>query len=183
MNATPRPARSLSFGRLSSLAAACAVGIGLALPASAQWAWKDNAGRTVYSDQPPPPTVRKEQVLRQPSGGMLVAPAAPAAAPAGPSGSATKPDAGGPKSLAEREQEFRKRQQERAEAERKESDAQALAARKRQDCERARNYLRALEEGVRISRTDAQGNREFLDDAARASETARAREAIAATCN
>jgi hypothetical protein len=58
-----------------------------------------------------------------------------------------------------------------------------MAARRQQDCARARNYLRQLEDGVRIVRADAQGNREFMDDATRSAETARTREIISATCN
>jgi len=160
-------------------AAALALGIVIALPALAQWAWRDEGGRTVYSDQPPPASVRKDQILRQPAGNVISSPTAPGAAPSGDAKSAPA----APRTVAEQEKEFRKRQQERADAERKQADEQALAARKRQECERARGYLRQLEDGVRIARTDAQGNREILDDAARNTEMARAREVIAATCN
>ena len=166
-----------AFRRLACLTAVALVGVSVTLPASAQWAWKDANGRTVYSDQPPPPGVKQDQILRQPSGGVLSATPAPTAPGA-------KPDtASGPKTMAEREQEFRKRQQERADAEKKQAEEQALALRKQQECERARGYLRQLEDGVRIARTDAQGNREILDDAQRNAEMARAREVMAATCN
>lgn len=166
-----------------------------ALPAAAQWAWRDANGRTVYSDQPPPPGVKKDQILRQPGGGVLMAPApatAPGAAPSAATGSAPA-DAGkggsraakdsGPKTLAEREQDFRKRQQERAESEQKQAAEQAQAQRRQQECERQRGYLRALEDGVRIGRTDAQGNREILDDAQRNAEVARVRESLRSNCN
>lgn len=174
MNASPCLTRPLR-------AALLALGLAAGMPALAQWAWKDSAGRTVFSDQPPPASVKKEQILRQPAGGVISipSPAAPSAA-AAPDGGA-KPAA--PKTLAEREQEFRKRQQERIEAEKKEAADQALAARRKDDCARARAYLRQLEDGVRISRTDVNGNREFLDDAQRSAEMTRAREVINATCN
>jgi hypothetical protein len=170
------------------LGTAFAIGLGIALPAMAQWAWRDDAGRTVFSDQPPPASIKKEQILRQPAGNVISATPAPAAAPA-PAGAATpaapgaKPVATGPKTLAEREQEYRKLQQERADAEKKQAEEQALAARKQQECNRARGYLRQLEDGIRIERSDAQGNREILDDAQRSAEMARAREVMAATCN
>jgi hypothetical protein len=164
--------------RLARMSVALVVGVAVTLPALAQWAWRDSSGRTVYSDQPPPPTVAKEQILRQPAGNVLSTGGSPA-----PASSGTAPAATGPKTLAEREQEFRKRQQERAEAEKKQADEQAMAARRQQDCARARNYLRQLEDGVRIVRADAQGNREFMDDATRSAETARTREIISATCN
>jgi hypothetical protein len=105
-------------------------------------------------------------------------------APPAPAAGATKAAApAAQKTLAEREQEYRKRQLDRAEAEKKQADEQALAARRQQECNRARGYLRQLEDGIRIARTDAQGNREILDDAQRAAETARAREVIQATCD
>jgi len=158
--------------------AALALSLAVALPATAQWAWRDDAGRTVYSDRPPPPSVRKEQILRQPPGAVLAAPAAPDATP----GAAATPAPAARPTLAEQEQAFRKRRQERAEAEKKQAEEQALALRRKQDCERARGYLRQLEDGIRIARVDAQGQQVILDDAQRAAEMARARELIAASC-
>ncbi len=153
----------------------------LAMPAAAQWAWRDENGRLVFSDRPPPAGVKAESIVRQP--GAQVAPL-PAATGAGEPKGADKGEAkSGPKTIAERELEFRKRQQERAEAEKKQADQQAQAARKAQECERARGYLRSLEEGQRIARTDAQGNREVLDDAQRAAEIQRMREVVARNCS
>ena len=74
---------------------------------------------------------------------------------------APAPDA--PKTVAEREMEFRKRQQERAESEKKAAEEQNKSAAKTAECDRARGYMKSLEDGVRIARTDASGNREFLD--------------------
>ncbi|MCU0950450.1 MAG: DUF4124 domain-containing protein [Burkholderiaceae bacterium] len=184
MTALPR---SLSMSRAAALLGSALLLSALALPAAAQWAWRDASGRTVYSDQPPPAGVKKDQILRQPGGGVIAAPApgaAPATGSAAPAaaGAAGKAAPGGPKTLAEREQEFRKRQQDRAEAEKKAADEQALNARKQDECNRARGYLRQLEDGVRIARTDAQGNREILDDNARNAEMTRARELIKASC-
>lgn len=185
--------RLLSFPRAALLAGSALLLSALAAPVAAQWAWRDTNGRTVYSDQPPPATVRKDQILRQPGGGVIAAPApgaAPGAAPTTGSGAAAPAAANakaaaptGPKTVAEREQEFRKRQHERADAEKKAADEQALAARKQDECNRARGYLRQLEDGVRIARTDAQGNREILDDAARNAEIGRARDLIKANCS
>jgi Domain of unknown function (DUF4124) len=157
-------------------------------PAAAQWAWKDDNGRTVYSDRPPPATVNTDRIVRQPPNKQTVlptpAPADPAAKPAPDAKattSATAPAA--PKSIAEQEMEFRKRQQERADAEKKAQDEQTKLAAKAADCERAKGYLRAVEGGERITRTDAAGNREFLDDAQRAAEAERTRKLVQATCN
>jgi hypothetical protein len=169
------PMASAAFG----LAAATALGLALTNPALAQWAWKDEAGRTVFSDQPPPASVKKEQIFRQPAANVIAAPTAPGAAAAASGASRA---AAGPRTIAEQEQESRKRQQERADAEKKQAEQQANAARLQVECERARGYLRALEDGMRIARTDAQGNREVLDDEARNAEIARVRSNIAANC-
>jgi hypothetical protein len=147
--------------------------------AAAQWAWKEENGRVVYSDQPPPPNV-KIQILRQPAGPAPETRSA-GGADAGKAG-ADKGASSAPKTLAERDMEFRKRQQERADAERKAQEEQQKSSARAADCERARGYLKALEDGVRIAKTDASGNREYLDDAQRAAETERARKMVDSLC-
>jgi hypothetical protein len=158
-------------------------------PAAAQWAWKDDNGRTVYSDRPPPASVNTDRIVRQPPNKQTVLPPSVSGADSAPrpatDAKATAPAAApaAPKSLAEQEMEFRKRQQERADAEKKAQDEQTKLAAKAADCERAKGYLRAVEGGERITRTDAAGNREFLDDAQRAAEAERTRKLVQATCN
>jgi len=78
--------------------------------------------------------------------------------------------------------EFQKRQQQRADAERKAQEEQTRADAKAAECERAKGYLRVLEEGGRVARTDAAGNREFLDDAQRATEIDRTRKIMQSAC-
>ena len=46
--------------------------LALALPASAQWAWKDRNGRLVYSDQAAAGSVKPAQIVRQPGGAPAV---------------------------------------------------------------------------------------------------------------
>jgi hypothetical protein len=156
-------------------------------PSEAQWAWKDTNGRLVYSDRPPPAEVKAANIVRQPTTQVLSNPA-PAAGgvedavkPADGKSSDAKSNA--PKTIAEREMEFRKRQQERADSEKKAAEEQTKNAAKAAECERARGYLKSLEEGVRITRTDASGNREYLDDAQRATEVDRTRRIIQSTCS
>ena len=171
--------RSLS---LAALAVAFVAGT-FAAGASAQWAWKDDNGRLVYSNIPPPPSVKPAQIVRQPSPSSQGArAAAPAEGESEKAASAPAP-ADAPKTYAERDAEFRKRQQERADSERKAQEEQQKAAQKAVECERSRGYLRALEDGVRITRTDAAGNRAYLDDAQRAAEMDRMRKAIRELCN
>ena len=87
------------------------------------------------------------------------------------------------KSLAEREADFRKRQMESAEAQKKDQAKASELAQNRENCERARIYLRSLQDGHRISQIDPRtGERVFLEDSARASEIARAQSAVDSNC-
>lgn len=154
--------------------AAFALCVVVVAPAAAQWAWRDENGRTVYSDRPPPPHVKSEQILRQPGAQSFGTPAAEAKG---------ETKAAAPKTIAERELEFRKRQQERAEAEKKQAEEQARQEQRARECERMRGYLRALEDGQRIARTDAQGNREILDDDQRTAEIRRVKDTLSRACS
>lgn len=87
------------------------------------------------------------------------------------------------KPVAEREAGFRKRQMEGAEAQKKEEAKAAELAQNRENCERARIYLKSLQEGQRISQIDPKtGERVYLEDSARAAETARAQQAADSWC-
>jgi type IV secretory pathway VirB10-like protein len=172
--------------RLAALAIATVAAVYVS-GAAGQWAWKEDSGRVVYSDRPPPANIKSTQILRQPA----VAAPTPAPQPAAPGGAAADGErpapspaaSSGPKSIAERDMEFRKRQQERADSERKAQEEQQKAAAKAAECERSRGYLRSLEDGIRIARTDASGNREILDEAQRAAEMERTRKSIQQLCN
>ena len=161
-------------------------------PSEAQWAWKDGNGRLVYSDRPPPSDIKPASIVRQPSTPHVLASPAPASGTvddAGKPSDAKNPDgksapaSNAPKTIAEREMEFRKRQQERADSDKKAAEEQTKSAAKTAECDRARGYMKSLEDGVRITRTDAAGNREFLDDAQRAAEVERTRKIIQSTCS
>jgi hypothetical protein len=170
--------------RRISLAAALGLLVAaFALPAHAQWAWRDDTGRTIYSDRPPPASVKQDQILRQPGAQTFGNAAQNNAPPPDGKGDGKEATKSGPKTIAEREMEFRKRMQESADAEKKQAEEQARNEQRATECERMRGYLKALEEGQRIARTDAQGNREVLDDAQRAAEVRRVREAMTRSCN
>jgi hypothetical protein len=140
----------------------------LAFPAAAfaqQYKWVEN-GRVRYGDVPPPGVNATR--LRPPPPGS-----APPAAPG----------AKGPLTSAEKDAEFRKRQQEAQKEREKQALAAQDAAANRENCERAREYVRTIESGQRISRTDAKGERYFLDDAQRAQELATAQQAVQQSCS
>ena len=137
-----------------------------------QYKWVDKDGRTQYGDFPPAGV--KATPLRAPSGPASPAPAAGA-----------KPGAkgGAPLSPAEQEAAFRKRQQEGQKAAEKSAQAERDAAAKQENCMRAQAHLRTIESGQRVTTTDRNGERVYLDDAQIASEAAKAREAIKASCS
>ncbi len=87
------------------------------------------------------------------------------------------------KSIAEREAEFRKRRMESAEAQKKEETKAAELAQNRENCERARIYLKSLQDGQRISQIDPRsGERVYLEDPQRPAEIARAQQAVDSNC-
>ena len=145
-----------------------------AVPAAAQWKWRDPSGQIQYSDRPPPLGTPDAAVLQRP--GATARPLAPAA-PA-PLASAALPSA----RASEPELEARKRKAEQDEAARKKIDDARRAVARAENCSRARGQLRALDEGMRIARVNENGEREILGDEARAAETQRVRAIVEGDC-
>jgi len=152
------------------------------LAASAQWQWVDKDGRKVFSDQAPPPDVAPNRILRQP--GARGAPAAAqtaaasTAAPSAPAGvePSLKP-AGKDKALEEK-----RRQAEAAEAQKKKAEEEKVATARADNCQRARSAKANLESGQRMAVVNEKGEREYIDDARRASEIERVQGVIARDC-
>lgn len=138
------------------------------LSAHAQsYQWRDSNGHLVISDRPPPANAREAQPIN---------PAAPAA------GSAAQGAA--PRTTAEQNMEFKKRQQEARERSDKEAKDAAAAAQKRENCERARNQLAILESGNhRLVVPDGKGGEMFVEGDVKEAEMERARKIIAESCN
>ena len=123
-------------------------------------------GKVVYASTCPPDTKEQKLDIRSSPGGSGAAAPAPAQ-----------------KSLAERDADFKKRQIESQENEQKEAKKLAEAQQRRVVCENAQAYLKSLESGVRIQRADPKtGERIVMEDAERATETARARASVEANC-
>jgi type IV secretory pathway VirB10-like protein len=153
----------------------------LALPSVcfAQWQWVDKDGRKVYSDQAPPPSVPAKNILRQPGVKGIPPAAAEAAAVAEPA----KPQASAPKlSGKDKQLEERKKQLDAAEAEKKKAQEEETAKLRAENCTRAKGAKTTYDSGIRIARTNEKGEREFLDDAARAAEAKRIQSIIARDC-
>ncbi len=151
-----------------------------ALPADAQWKWRDKDGRITVSDRPPPREVPEKDILGRPNTAAQRAQAAAAAAPA--AGTATAAQASAPVTALEREVQARRRAAEEEKAAKMKAEEERNAARRAENCRNARNHLAALDSGQRIARMNDKGEREVLDDAARAQEAQRAREVIASDC-
>jgi Domain of unknown function (DUF4124) len=161
--------------RTPLLALALILAAAFATPASAQWKWRDKNGVVQYSDLPPPPGIPSQDVLqRSTTGRQGVAGPAASAAASGVRGA--DPELEGKRRTAEQQKNDKAKAEERAQAER-------VAIAKADNCSRAKGHMKSLEDGLRMVRTNANGEREVLDDKARAEEKARTREAIASDCN
>lgn len=163
---------------MKRLSVALSLALCIALPVSAQmYKWVDSNGKVQYSDKPPPSNVKTEK-LRE-------APPAPAPAPSdakGKDGASKDAAKDEPKTAAEREQAFRKRQADAAKAQEKQTQEAANARAREEYCQRAKANLANIELGGRQTRVDSSGERVFLTDEQIAQETAKAREDVAKAC-
>lgn len=148
----------------------------VSLVAAAQWQWIDNDGRRVFSDRAPPAGTPQKNILKQPGGSPVPAPAAETAKPAA---AAPAPRRSG----KEKELEDKKKQAEQAEAQQKKADEEKYQKARADNCARARQSKAGLDSGVRVVRTNEQGEREVLDEAAYAEERKRVQELIQSECN
>ncbi|MBH1965626.1 MAG: DUF4124 domain-containing protein [Comamonadaceae bacterium] len=149
--------------------------------AYAQYQWVDKDGRKIYSDRPPPADVPQKSILREPRSSTRAAPRpsveAAASAPAASTAPAPAAPTGTDKALEEK-----KKQADAAEAAKKKEEEQKLAAQRAENCRRALLSKASLDSGVRVTRTSEKGEREFLDDAARAAEQQRVQSVIQSDC-
>jgi len=146
------------------------------LPASAQWKWRDKSGQTQYSDLPPPNGTADADILQRPPPAT-----APRAVPSIASPTASAPLLV-PKGGNDPELEAKRKKAEQEEAAKKKAEDDRIAVAKVDNCARAKVQLKALDDGQRLSRINAKGEREYLDDKGRAEEAQRSRNVIAADC-
>lgn len=127
--------------------------------------WVDADGKVHYSDSPPPNV--ETQSVRNISGKEQ----------------ADTSVKYSPKSIAEREAEYKKAKQEKEKAMQEKAQQDARAETKKRNCAAARENLRTLEASSRVVTYDAKGERTYLDDAARAQKLEEARKVISESCN
>jgi hypothetical protein len=138
------------------------------------WKWRDAAGQLHISDTAPPVGTPAKNVISAPQGGAALAPASAPAANA--MGAASAPSALDKKKMAA--------DQEKADKDKAEHEAIEArnAAIRKENCTRAQGSLAGLQGGQRIARTNANGEREIIDDATRAAEIKRVQEIVANNC-
>lgn len=127
--------------------------------------WKDSSGRTIVSDTPPPKAARDSRSL----------------------GTSPPPSVGGnpadaPKTTAEKDLDFKKRQQEGREKTDKDTKEQTAAAEKRDTCERSRRNLSLLESDQAIVAADDKGQRHAIQGPERQQEIERTRRIMEESC-
>lgn len=124
--------------------------------------WTDAAGKTHYSESPPPGVTCGKTLRIEP----------PPAQPA--------PAAG--KDYRDLEAEFQQRRVKRKEAERQEERQKQQARQRAEACASARGRLAFLESGGRVARIDANGERRFYDEQQVLREIARQRQRVTEYC-
>jgi hypothetical protein len=137
-------------------------------------------GKIIYSQDPCPANTTPANMARDVPAAAASQATAPAPATTEKAG-ATKSDT--PRTPAEQEQAFRKRQQDQAKAAKDAEQKTALSQAKQDNCRIARDRLATLEAGGRITQLNAAGEREYLDDAQIEQQRASARQGVAQACN
>ncbi len=153
------------------LLAACILLFGGGL-AHAQYAWIDEKGVRQFSDRPPPPSTPAHRILKAPGRSL---PPAPGAEPAPGAAAAAM----GPKTLAQREQDYVERSKMREEQDKK--DAAQVQRRRElaENCQAARDMRAQVESGIRIAKVGAGGERSFMSDQEKTVQLARANKLLA----
>ncbi|HEY2560376.1 MAG TPA: DUF4124 domain-containing protein [Caldimonas sp.] len=155
----------------------------VALPADAQWKWRDKSGHVQYSDLPPPAGTADQDIMARPSPTLHRAAPSMTAAPQLAAASAAA-SAAAPRNTADAELEAKRKKAEADTAAKTKADQEKNAALRADNCTRAKAQMTTLDSGIRLAQTNPKtGEREFLDDKQRADEARRTREVIAESCN
>jgi hypothetical protein len=179
MKHLPAPCSRRAAGALR-LALAAAL-LAVSAQALAQYLWIDEKGVKQLSDRPPPPNIPEKNILKAP-GKPLFNPNAPAPEDAAEAADAAEPKPKAPPTLGERNADYNKRKTEAAQAAQKSADEARRKAAEAANCEAARNNQRALDDGVRMTTYDKDGQRVVMGDAERA-EAARKNQQALANCH
>lgn len=151
----------------------------MAMAASAQWQWIDKDGRKVFSDRAPPAEVQEKNILKRPGARAAAATPVDEVSASAPQQAASAPKLSG----VDKELLEKMKKAEEAEAAKRKADEEKIVKAKVENCARAKQAKTSFDSGVRIARTNDKGEREVMDDAARAAEVKRVQAVIDADCN
>ena len=144
----------------------------VSLAAQAQWQWTDKDGHKVFSDRAPPADVLEKNILKRPGSIRTAKADEPALAPVAavaPQGVASAPTISG----VDKELADKKKKADEAKAAQRKAEQEKIMKVRIENCARAKQAKANFDSGVRISRINEKGEREVLDDAARATELKR----------
>jgi len=154
----------------------------LTLSAYAQWQWVDNAGRKVFSDRAPPVEIKDKNITKRPADKLNSAnqPLIETLVSGAPTGLSlvNAPRISG----KDAELESRKKKVENEEILKKKLEEEKVSKIKSDICDRARINLATLKSGIRMTSANANGEREYFDEARLAAETLRTQDVIAENC-
>lgn len=184
-----RTSSSLKYVLSASLLLAATQGM-------AQWQWKDNSGRTVFSDRPPPSSVPLKNIIKQPG---IAAPVAisisntstRALPKTDEAKQKTDAEAAKPKPSAQEQAAAAKKKKEEeaakakadAEAQKRMQEEKKQAEKAKADnCRRARTSLATIDSNMRVATVNEKGERIVMDDKSRSAERKRLKDVIAANC-
>jgi cytoskeletal protein RodZ len=158
------------------------------LPVHAQWQWTDAVGRQVFSDRAPPPDIPDKNIIKRPatsppkstllqtSDGLGQGDVTPTTA------GAAVPAALPAVSALDRELEAKRQQAAQAQASAVKAAQERNLKVKIENCTRAKQAKATYESGVRIARTNAAGEPEYLDENARSAELKRIQGVVDSDC-
>jgi hypothetical protein len=153
------------------------------LPVLGQWQWTDSAGKMVFSDRAPPPEVPDKAIRKRPNAAGA---ADPAPAASGPSIMPAAIAASAASATVIRRTDSalaaKVKQAERAEVAQRGAQEARLRQARADNCARAKSALAHLASGQRVARSNDRGEREVLDDAARALEQRRLQGVVDTEC-
>jgi hypothetical protein len=152
--------------------------------ALAQWQWTDKDGRRVFSDRAPPADIPEKDILKRPGGRSAKESRANTADDSQVPASAPRLVASVPKpSGVDKELAEKKKKADEAQAAKRKEDEERVLKAKVENCARAKQAKAGFDSGVRMTRFNEKGEREILDDAARAAEMQRLQSIIGSDCN
>lgn len=154
------------------------------------WKWRDAAGQMHVSDKAPPAGTPAKNIISGPPGGVAPAPALTTTSTSATSTTttttATPAGAGNAASGADTALEKKKKAADKERVDKEKADHAAFeaknAALRKDNCSRAQASQAAIESGQRMAKLNDKGEREVLDDAGRAEELKRTKDAVASNC-